>query len=59
MTALPLIKYVGPQRPGVETPEGTRFEYDRAVEVPDELAKELLKRPDFKPAKAPKEEVKR
>ncbi|MDI6872100.1 MAG: hypothetical protein QME79_12305 [Bacillota bacterium] len=56
---MPLIKYVGPQRPGVETPEGTRFEYDRAVEVPDELAKELLKRPDFKPAKAPKEEVKR
>ncbi len=55
---MPLIRYVGPIRPGVETPQGLVLEHDKPVEVPDELAKELLKRGDFKPAKAPKEEVK-
>jgi hypothetical protein len=52
-----LIRYVGPVRPGVETAGGLVLEHDKPTEVPDEVAKELLKRDDFKPAKAPKKEV--
>jgi hypothetical protein len=52
-----LIKYVGPVRPGVETPEGVLFEYDKPVEVPDDQAKALIKTGDFKPARPKKGEV--
>ncbi len=50
-----IIKYIGSLRPGVETPDGVRFDYDKPVEVAEELAKELLARGDFKPGKVPKE----
>lgn len=53
-----LVKYVGPERPGVETARGLRFDYDKPVEVSEEIGQQLIKQNDFKVVRQPaKKEV--